>query len=119
MYEYPELNELLNQYEKVKTYTFMVYGTPTEEQIDVINRGLFMRVVMATQLDKEKSVMICEKVDEEKARILGIFQGMRILFAFAQNDIDEELIVSTVLDGFKYLHFLCDYVGSKETESYV
>lgn len=119
MYDYPELNALLGEYEKVKTFTFFVYGEPTEEQVDIINRGLYMRVVSGTGILKDRTVMIVEKINEDTARMLNAYQGTKFLFAFAQNDIDAELIKMTVLEGFEYLRFYAKFIGMQESTSNV
>jgi hypothetical protein len=119
MFIYPELNELLNEYNKVRTYTFFVYGVPTEEHIEIINRGLYYRVVAGTKIVKERTVLIVETIDEEQANFLGCYQGTKLIFAFAQNDIDGELIQGTILEGLEYLRFKCEFVGTRETEANV
>ena len=116
---YPELNELLSKFEKVRTFTFFVFGSPNEEEIDVINRGLYFRIVHATEILKERVVVIVEPILEEQANLLNCFQGTRMIFGIAQNDIDEQMVCDTILDGFKYLRYKADYLGMKETESNV
>tara|TARA_R100000406_G_C3114370_1_gene125169 strand:- start:1939 stop:2307 length:369 start_codon:yes stop_codon:yes gene_type:complete len=116
---YPELNELLAKYNSVKTYTFFIYGEPTEEEIDVINRGLYFRVVHATEIIKERVVVIVENIKEEQANLLDCYQGTRMVFGIAQNEIDEEVVSNTILEGFKYLRYKAEYLGMKETENNV
>ena len=119
LFIYPELNDLLNKYEKVKTYTFFVYGTPTEEHIEIINRGLYYRVIAGTPVVKERTILVVESIDEEQANLLNCYQGTKLIFAFAQNDIDGELIHLTITEGLEYLRFRCEFMGMKETESNV
>tara|TARA_A200000159_G_C7113423_1_gene251660 strand:- start:135 stop:503 length:369 start_codon:yes stop_codon:yes gene_type:complete len=116
---YPELNELLSKFEKVRTFTFFVFGSPNEEEIDIINRGLYFRIVHATEILKERVVVIVEPILEEQANLLNCFQGTRMIFGIAQNNIDEKIVCETILDGFKYLRYKADYLGMKETESNV
>lgn len=116
---YPELNALLFKFEKVKTFTFFVYGSPNEEELDVINKGLYFKIVHATEIIKERVVVIVEPILEEQANLLNCFQGTRMIFGIAQNDIDEEVVQDTILDGFKYLRYKAEYLGMKETESNV
>ena len=42
-----------------------------------------------------------------------------MIFGIAQNEIDEEVISNTILDGFKYLRYKAEYLGMKETENNV
>ena len=42
-----------------------------------------------------------------------------MIFGIAQNNIDEEVVQDTILDGFKYLRYKAEYLGMKETESNV
>ena len=119
MFIYPELNELLSKFEKVRTFTFFVYGSPNEEELDIINRGLYFRIVHATEILKERVVVIIEPILEEQANLLDCFQGTRMIFGIAQNNIDEEMVCDTILDGLKYLRYKAEYLGMKETESNV
>ena len=119
MFIYPELNALLFKFEKVKTFTFFVYGSPNEEELDVINKGLYFKIVHATEIIKERVVVIIEPILEEQANLLNCFQGTRMIFGIAQNDIDEEIVQDTILDSFKYLRYKAEYLGMKETESNV
>lgn len=119
MFIYPELNELLAKFEKVRTFTFFIYGSPKEEEIDIVNRGLYFRIVHATEILKERVVVIIENIEEEQANLLNCYQGTRIIFGIAQNNLDEEIIKDTILDGLQYLRYKADYLGMKETESNV
>lgn len=119
MFIYPELNELLAEYEKVRTFTFFIYGEPSEEELDIVNRGLYYRIVHSTEIIKERVVMIIEKIEEEQANLLDCFQGTRMILGIAQNNLDEQIIESTILDGLHYLRYKAEYLGMKETESNV
>tara|TARA_Y100000004_G_C8863240_1_gene390005 strand:- start:403 stop:771 length:369 start_codon:yes stop_codon:yes gene_type:complete len=116
---YPELNELLAKFEKVRTFNFFVYGEPNEEEVDIINKGLYFRIVHATEILKERVVVIIEPILEEQAKLLSCYQGTRMIFGIAQNNIDEEVVSNTILDGFEYLRYKAEYLGMKETESNV
>ncbi len=119
MFIYPELNELLAKFEKVRTFTFFIFGNPSQEEIEIVNRGLFFRIVHATEIRKERVVVIVENIEEEQANLLNCYQGTRIIFGVAENELDEEIIKDTILDGFQYLRYKADYLGMKETESNV
>jgi hypothetical protein len=119
MFIYPELNKLLAAFEKVRTFTFFVFGSPNTEEIDILNRGLYHRIIHATEIMKERVVIIIEPILEEQANLLDCFQGTRMIFGIAQNDIDEKLVCETLLDGFDFLRYKVDYLGCKETESHV
>tara|TARA_R100000231_G_scaffold139321_2_gene120174 strand:+ start:19909 stop:20268 length:360 start_codon:yes stop_codon:yes gene_type:complete len=119
LFLYPELNELLAKFEKVRTFNFFVYGSPNEEEIEVINKGLYYRIVHATEIIKERVVVIIEPICEEKANLLNCYQGTRMVFGIAQNDIDEDVVAKTILEGLEYLRYKAQYLGMKETESNV
>lgn len=114
---YPELNALLEEYGAVRTFNFFIYGEPTTEEIEVINRGLYFRIVHATQVFKERVVVIIETINEEQANQLNCYRGTRMIMGIAQNDLDEEIISQTTLEGLEYLRFKADYLGMKESVS--
>jgi hypothetical protein len=115
MFIYPELNALLSKHGKIKTFTFFVYGKPTEEEIDLVNRGLYFRIILATRIDKETSVMLAEEIDEDAAKQLDCYQGTRLVFAFAQDNIDNALVSETIMEGLDFIRYKADFIGVKET----
>jgi hypothetical protein len=114
---YPELNALLEEFGTIRTFNFFIYGEPSQEEIEIINRGLFFRIVHATEIIKERVVAIIENIGEEQANHLNCYRGTRMVLGIAQNDLDENVIQDTILEGLDYLRFKADYLGMKESVS--
>lgn len=114
---YAELNALLENFGSVRTFNFFIYGQPSQEEIEIINRGLYFRIVHATEIIKERVVVLIETIDEEKANHLNCYRGTRMIIGIAQNNLDEEVIRETLLEGLEYLRFKAEYLGMKESVS--
>lgn len=112
---YPELNALLEEFGAIRTFNFFIFGEPSQEEVEIINRGLFFRIVHATEIIKERVVVIIETITEEQANQLNCYRGTRMVMGIAQNDLDEDVIRDTTLEGLEYLRFKAEYLGMKES----
>lgn len=110
-----ELSDFINSHENVSTHRFMIYGLPTEEEIAIIVKGLFVQLdTMGVNLKREGMIFV-EEVDEETAVIFNQYRGVTLTFALSSKKDLSEPIKIIVLDGLEYLRYKSKYLGSEES----
>ena len=117
MFDFPELNSMVNKYGGVTCYNFFAYGNLTEEEVQLLVDGTRIRLLQA---GFESHVMVFSSyVDEELATMLNHYQGTTVTIALAGKISLEGLVKRNTMDGFKFLKYKADYCGEVMSESHV
>lgn len=106
-----DLDDFIKEHPIVTGYRFIIYGHPTEEEVSLLSKGLFVQL-KSYELDV---FLVIEIIDEESARAFDKYQGTSLCFVVASQDNYEDLIKETILGGFKFLRFKGEYLGKQET----
>jgi len=103
---------------RATSFTFLIYGDLTDEQSEVLIRGLSFFL----EINGSDSEMVAstEKIDEKRAVAWNTFQGTSLSIIFGGDRLSlEEHIIEVITDGLNYLRFKYDYLGSNLSDSHV
>mgnify|MGYP004459040089 CR=1 FL=1 len=111
----PEIPEWIEQYGYVDVFSFFAYGEVTEEDVNMLIRGL---MVTANYNTFDKVAIAFDYIGEEEARAVMRYRGTSIKFIFAGGyAVVEEMLQEIILDGIEYLRFKGEYLGHIRGES--
>jgi hypothetical protein len=118
MYTEELVQEWLQVYDNLTSFSFMAYFYLREEEIHLLSKGLVARLMLINE--DHKFAVIHDEVNEETARALSTYQGMSLSFIFPGKASDHENLVSTtILEGLEFLRIKGDYLGVTEVADYV
>jgi len=119
MFNDSEITNWLNQYGVVTSFNFIAYGSLSDDDKDLLIKGLVVRLTPI--VEKGKMAVLYDDIDEEKAVATNTFQGTSLNFLFA-GEIDEQtslIIENTILEGLTYLRYKGDFLGANRSVSNV
>ena len=112
------IQEWINEYGGVTSYTYLVYGEIDNRDLMMIQQGLTLRLLHKGH--DHMMLFIEEIIDEELANALGHYRGTQINIVFRGDNSDiEELITSTISEGLEYLRLKHDFIGMMGANEYV
>jgi len=106
------LEEWIEQYGEITTYSFMIYGHYGLRDNAIICQGLTM-ALLHQGLENIRYIQIVEDVDGDTAKMYGTKRGINIQWIFPQkrkSDFDE-MIISTISDGLTHLSIKFEFYG--------
>tara|TARA_R100001163_G_C5056288_1_gene192703 strand:+ start:974 stop:1357 length:384 start_codon:yes stop_codon:yes gene_type:complete len=120
----PALQELVNKYDHVFNFNFLVYGDLKEEEVGLLTKGLIVMISsQLTTAQHGEAVLLFDPISEETAVLHGTFQGTSLNVIYASSVIVEEkilnLVEATILDGLSFLRYKADFQGMTRSVSYV
>jgi len=120
----PVLQKLVDEYEYVFNYNFLVYGDMTSEEVKLLTKGLIVMISSKIPSGQEgRAVLLFDPISEETAVLHRTFQGTSLNVIYASHDMPEEnimkLVEETILDGLEFLRYKADFQGITRSVSYV
>ena len=103
-----EIEQWLEKYGTVTSYSFMIYGPMSIRDNAIINKGLTL-TMLSHDIDV-RYVQITEEVDAEEAEAFGTYRGWNVQWVFA-GTVDEEIIPNTIKEGLEHLRLNYEYYG--------
>ena len=119
MFNDEQIQEWIENHGQATSFTFIIYGEPTDEELDIIIKGL----IIFLQLPEDylgKVAIFNDSIIEEQAIAWDVYRGTSLSFVFAgEFKKKEDIVKKLVLDGLDYLRYKCEYLGMYSSESYV
>ncbi|QDP51837.1 MAG: hypothetical protein GOVbin4206_4 [Prokaryotic dsDNA virus sp.] len=109
----PELLKWVEQYEKVTTVNFMIFGPPlTDEYNDLLAKGINLHLIAEHEMPLH--MIFIKEIDEEEARALDTFQGTNLSIVLPENREDISSYVRGVCEHFlKYVRLKNEFIGTR------
>ena len=112
------IQDWIQEHGIVSSFTFLVYGMPKAEEVDVITHGLIIR--LRNDLKTNEMMVLYDPINEDEARAWNTYQGTSVVFIIAGNQTHiEKQIKQIVIEGFEYLRYKTDYLGKTTSDSNV
>ena len=119
MFNDEQIQEWIENHGQATSFTFIIYGEPNDEELDIIIKGL----IIFLQLPEDylgKVAIFNDPIIEEQAIAWDVYRGTSLCFVFAGDfKKKEDIVKKLVLDGLDYLRYKCEYLGMYSSESYV
>lgn len=117
MFNDEQIQDWIENHGLATSFTFIVYGDLTQEEVDVLIKGL---VLCLDEIESGRIAIFYDKIEEEQAVAWNVFQGTSLAFVFAGDfGAFEEDITQVVLDGLDYFRYKAEYLGIYRSNSYV
>jgi hypothetical protein len=120
----PVLQKLVDEYDYVFNYHFLVYGDMKPEEVKLLTKGLIVMISSKIPAGQEgHAVLLFDPISEETAVLHGTFQGTSLNVIYASHVMPEEyilnLVTETILDGLDFLRYKSDFQGMTRSVSHV
>jgi hypothetical protein len=112
----PEIQTWCEKYETVNTYSFMVYGDISDEEIEFVGGGV--KIHLLSKGVDPPMMLFSKGIDEEEAKSLNIYRGNNVTVVVANCELSD-YIIEIMLEGLNFLRFKCECLGTRQVTNYV
>jgi len=107
------VQEWIDEFGGVTSYSFMIYGPMTIKDNAILNRGLTMTMI-SSGLGELRFIQDTEEVDAEAAEMYNLNRGWNIQWIFP-GELDKQtgsIIIKTIEEGLDFLRLVNAFLGT-------